>query len=1050
MKIVNKLDHQDLLQQQYHIRTRSMTLASKRGAVGVAKKALAHSEGVKECSNLRRSARLRGMCHQSGVLDLSVGGAGGSGGDDDTSNPLLDIAATKIQSTYRGHITRESLFGGHDEELSKLLKEDKRLFRSIYKLQEHLQMARGKGIIDSKSYQHTIKELSKVKKEFESVDADIYEYAEKGSRLPIEVFKEKYSTRLDEIRESLASFSKKYGAKSMSEFVSLVGEDALTKIKSSLLGNVSKYFEPLSSHEVDIKYVGKEGYQVEFYKPSEKAFETVLLSAHEYHDLIEGNQPFFIASKQEESGSPYLLQHGASMLIPTGEDKGILVKGVFPNGALSLMHSIRELANKKKAFIEVSNSEIQKIPKAFKNAFIDQLAIKDLILMTEENFLDELKQRHEALKKIEEQSFLDLPDEFVRSSPYEMAQTLKTLIMGGNKGLPLLLYSILLHGAPPIAREVFSSLHFSQQEKLSLAELELNEVKDRLKDNVSDEVTLEARILASSMDKRTMSHALGRLKASEEEEGSEATKSKKWIESLLNLPIGKYAETKVSIGKNTPLEISQFMGEIQETFDNAVHGHDDAKKQVMRVMGQWVANEGAGGEVIALQGPPGNGKTTFAKEGIAKALGRPFCFIALGGAQDSSLLLGHELTYVGSKYGKISEKLMEAKVMNPVIYIDELDKISTTERGREIIGVLTHLLDSSQNKEFEDVYFDGVKLDLSRALFVCSYNDESAIDPILKDRMITVRTKGHGKSDKVIIAKKHLIPKMLKEMSLDPDSIEFSDDMIRYMIDSYTHEAGVRRLKECILGIIREVNLNRLVSSTTTFPIVVDKDLIHECLKKPRVYSEKIRDRPEVGTMNGLYADSLGGGGITIVQAAPTVSDKRLELVLTGSQGGVMQESVRAARTVTWQILPAEIRKRILREEPFGLHLHFTDTAQPKDGPSAGGAITSTMISQLTGVPLRNDVAATGEIDLTGNITAIGGLESKLIGAKKAGVKKVLFPKENLEDFEEAKKKFPALIDENFTAEPVSHIIELLQHVLVPNNLKFEKRLLGVEPAAVR
>ena len=242
--------------------------------------------------------------------------------------------------------------------------------------------------------------------------------------------------------------------------------------------------------------------------------------------------------------------------------------------------------------------------------------------------------------------------------------------------------------------------------------------------------------------------------------------------------------------------------------DKSIYGHNDAKTHILQVIGKWIKNPSSQGNVLALQGPMGNGKTTLVKEGISKAIGRPFSFIALGGQSDSSIFEGHSYTYEGSHWGRIIDILIESKCMNPVIYFDELDKVSDSAKGEEIIHMLTHLTDPSQNTLFQDNYYPGVNIDLSKVLFIFSFNDESKINRILKDRMYVINTKGFNNKEKISICKDYILPELYDTYLFKSEDIVINDEILEYIIDKYTDkEEGVRNFKRCIEGIISKINI---------------------------------------------------------------------------------------------------------------------------------------------------------------------------------------------------------------------------------------------------
>jgi ATP-dependent Lon protease len=328
------------------------------------------------------------------------------------------------------------------------------------------------------------------------------------------------------------------------------------------------------------------------------------------------------------------------------------------------------------------------------------------------------------------------------------------------------------------------------------------------------------------------------------ESGSgEFYKNKNWVDTFMRIPFNKYAGFPISIDDGVE-KCHAFMENAQKTLDNAVYGLNDAKMQIMQMIGQLLTNPKAIGTAIAIHGPAGTGKTSIVKEGISKILNRPFAFIALGGATDSSFLEGHGYTYEGSTWGKIVQILIESKCMNPVIYFDELDKISETPRGEEITGILTHLTDTTQNSQFHDKYFTEINFDLSKCLFIFSYNDEKKINPILKDRMYRIKTKGYNSKDKTIIANNYLLPKICEQVRFNNQDIVIPNDVLAHIIDTHCNkEDGVRNLKRCLEIIYTKLNLYRLMkpdsnlfedemSLKVEFPYNVTKTIVDKLIKR--------------------------------------------------------------------------------------------------------------------------------------------------------------------------------------------------------------------------
>ena len=308
----------------------------------------------------------------------------------------------------------------------------------------------------------------------------------------------------------------------------------------------------------------------------------------------------------------------------------------------------------------------------------------------------------------------------------------------------------------------------------------------------------------------------------------------------------------------------------------------------------------------------------------------------------------------------------------------------------------------------------------------------------MRDRITEINIKPLTTIDKIEIVKQFLIPEISQDLGYNKNDIIINDNDIIYIIDTYTYEAGVRKLKEKILEIFRIINLEKIYEDNISFPYTITQIKIKEILSnKPKITYKKISKEPQIGLVNGLYATSAGIGGLTIIEVTKTHSDKNFSLELTGQQGNVMKESMRCAKTIAWNLIPKDIKNNILEDwknnGSWGIHIHTPEAATPKDGPSAGGAITLGIISQLTQTKVRNDVAMTGEIDLSGNIKKIGGLVSKLIGAKKAGVKLALIPEENLEDLEKMRKDNLSPEDETFEVKTICNIKQILKIALLGN-----------------
>ena len=371
--------------------------------------------------------------------------------------------------------------------------------------------------------------------------------------------------------------------------------------------------------------------------------------------------------------------------------------------------------------------------------------------------------------------------------------------------------------------------------------------------------------------------------------------------------------------------------------------------------------------------------------------------------------------------------------MNPIIFIDELDKVSKTEHGKEIIGILTHLIDGTQNDSFQDKYFNGIDLDLSKALFVFSYNDASSIDKILLDRIHRIKFEHLTIEDKLVITKKHILPELYKKMGVE-NCIEITEDNIVFIIENYTNEPGIRKFKELLFEIIGEINLSCLKDyNTIELPITISNDDIKYKFLKERheILEKKIPNNSNVGVINGLWANSMGQGGIIPIEARLFPSTSFMDLKLTGLQGDVMKESMAVSKTLATTLVETSVMKNKVKEmeetKIQGIHIHCPEGSVPKDGPSAGTAITCVLYSLLTNRKIKNTIAITGEINLQGCVTAIGGLELKILGGIKGGVKEFIYPKENEKDFKSFMEKYG---DRDFVKGIIFHSVENINEVL--------------------
>ncbi len=516
-------------------------------------------------------------------------------------------------------------------------------------------------------------------------------------------------------------------------------------------------------------------------------------------------------------------------------------------------------------------------------------------------------------------------------------------------------------------------------------------------------------------------------------------KTKKWIDDVMKLPFGIYKGIELD-KLNKPAKIKAFLDNLEVLMNKSVYGHDNAKKQIVEIMAQQIRNPESQGSVIGIYGVAGNGKTSLVKEGIAKAMDKPFIFISLGGAQDSSFLDGHSFTYEGSIYGRIAQALIDAKCMNPIIYFDELDKVSETHKGEEIINLLIHLIDPVQNKLFRDKYFYNIDIDLSKVTFIFSFNDCSKINYILRDRITLIETKYLTNEMKLHITNNYLIPSICKDIGIPVNSIEISDNIIEDIVNNYTNEGGVRKLKEKLYKIFRELNhanltKTKILDTNINFPLKFSNELYEYLFSNiPRYIHLTVHKEDGVGMVNGLWANNLGQGGVLPIESVLIPSKHIMSVKTTGSLGEVIKESIEVALSVAWNKLNNNLKLQWMnkwKSTPECFHIHCPDGSTGKEGPSAGAAMTLTFYSRLTNRKINHTVAMTGEINLREEVTEIGGLDEKLHAAKRAGATLALVPFNNRIDLENVIKNNPKLIDNKFKVLLVENIDQVIENALL-------------------
>lgn len=519
---------------------------------------------------------------------------------------------------------------------------------------------------------------------------------------------------------------------------------------------------------------------------------------------------------------------------------------------------------------------------------------------------------------------------------------------------------------------------------------------------------LTEKIEAAGMPEHVLQAAMKELDRYEKVPSSSAESAviRNYIEWLLSLPWSEKTEDDIDIHR------------AERILNNDHYGLEKVKERVLEYLSVQKLTNSLKGPILCLVGPPGVGKTSLARS-IATALNRHFVRVSLGGVRDESEIRGHRRTYVGAMPGRIIQGMKKAGTINPVFLLDEIDKMSSDFRG-DPSSALLEVLDPEQNHNFSDHYIEET-YDLSKVMFIATANDLATIPGPLLDRMEVISIAGYTEIEKVHITRDHLLPKQIKENGLSKSAIQVRDDAILKIVRYYTREAGVRSLERQMAAICRKTA--KIIVSGEKKRVVVTEKNVEEFLGKTRFHYGQAETEDQIGVATGLAYTTVGGDTLQIeVSLAPGKG----KLVLTGKLGDVMKESAQAA----FSYVRSKAKELGIDEEfheKYDIHIHVPEGAVPKDGPSAGITMATALVSALTGKPIRKEVGMTGEITLRGRVLPIGGLKEKSLGAHRAGLSKIILPKDNVKDIDD----IPESVRNDLEFVPVSHVDEVLQHALL-------------------
>ncbi|WP_459480844.1 endopeptidase La [Clostridium saccharoperbutylacetonicum] len=730
--------------------------------------------------------------------------------------------------------------------------------------------------------------------------------------------------------------------------------------------------------------------------------------------MLDGQEVFLAAQKDsvvEEPGQDEIYSIGTickikQILKMSDNTIRVLVEGKERG---EIVEYIEEGQNYLKVSVEALEEEVEKSEEL--EAYIKLLnkEFNRLLKLVEENYGDAVK----LVDSSEQPSqFIDMVASYAITEEKLKQEILETtnLAKRSEKVLERIKIEISIAKIQrKIANKVKSNV--AKEQKEYYLRQQLNAIQEELGEDDDDKkeiIKYEEKIKKAKLNKEVkdkVNYELSRLKGMNQT-SSESNVVKTYLDWALDIPWGKYTKESINVVK------------AREVLDNEHFGLEDVKDRIIEYLAVKQFSKSQKGPILCLVGPPGVGKTSIARS-IAHAINRKYTRISLGGMKDEAEIRGHRKTYVGAIPGRIVYAMKEAKSMNPLMLFDEIDKINSNYKG-DPSDALLEILDSEQNKDFRDSYLE-VPMDLSKVMFIATANTLETVPRPLLDRMEVIEVSGYTYEEKFNIAKRHLIPKIFKELDIPVNKINIEDNSIMDVIEGYTRESGVRGLERKLNSLVRKALAEMLKDGKKE--VSISSENVEKLLGKRSFDIDKIDKVDKVGVVTGMAWTAYGGDTLPIEAMVMTGSGK---LELTGKLGDVMQESAKTAYSyVRANALKFGINETFYKEKD--IHIHAPEGAVPKDGPSAGVTMVTALVSALSGKKVKHNVAMTGEVTLTGRVLPIGGLKEKSLAAFRAGVDTIIIPKENEKDIE----KIPNSIRNSLNIISAKEVNEVLKNALI-------------------